>query len=141
MTGREYKAEDYIGILKDCGVMVTEESKQFANVHEQIGTNMTIINEGQVVAVGGFFPLLGKTSEFWLLIHPRYLNSKSLILMLKKQFNEWIDDNDIVRAQAVCGVVQSVQRRFLEWLGMTYEGTLRKYGPNLEDQVMYARVK
>lgn len=80
--------------------------------------------------------------EIWMFIsiHASRI-PKTLAIYSKRVFDAWWNSGDYIRLQGLVDADSKVGRRFDEWIGLEAEGTLRKYGPFGNDQVMYARVK
>ena len=140
---RAYKPEDFIDIVDSSEPMVENREEQWAYAfrHAQIGHNETFEVDGKVALVGGFIEIWPGTAEVWLKLSEDFKHSSAIVVMIRKRLDAWIGEQGFDRVQALCKRNWMEGRRFLEWLGMSYEGTLRKMGPHGEDQTLYARVR
>jgi len=111
-----------------------------AVAHSRNGPALAFMVDGEIAAVGGYIVLWAGTAETWVCINPKYLRCPSVFVEIKRQMEAWITEGHFSRMQAMTREDWGHGRRFLEWLGMQYEGTLRKMGPGGIDQVVYARV-
>jgi len=137
VISREFRPED-VALIKDRIGMRGDWDGE-VKVKEGLKPSATFLsNSGEVMACGGVFILWPGTGEAWLFLSR--LAGYSVVLSVKKQLEEWMKQYDLQRVQAEVRSDFSAGRRFLEWLGMDLEGTLRKFGPNGFDYAMYARV-
>ena len=95
--------------------------------------------DGEIAVCGGLHVLWPGTAECWVLFSPKFIHSHRVVMVVKNQLREWIEKDDLQRVQAIAA--NAVERRFLEWLGMEYEGTMRKFGPDGVTKSLYAWVK
>jgi hypothetical protein len=134
ITVVKYQPSDFIGI-------VGSGTDTYATAHYEHGPAVTFMVDGKVAACGGYAMPWEGTAEMWVAISQEFKHCPAVVVGIKRQMLEWIDDKNLTRVQATVKSDWSVGRRFLEWLGMDYEGTLRKLGPNGIDQCVYARVR
>ena len=99
----------------------------------------TVFYKTEIVFCGGVQEIMPNVGEAWLMYSVKgrnYINSfktaKDLLHQAKRRFK---------RIQATADPVNKAYSRFLEHLGFTYEGTLRKYGVNGQDMRMYSIVQ
>ena len=128
-----YDPEDFLAINED-----SEQSRTYAIAHSNHGPAMTFRVDGKVAACGGYGSPWPGMAEMWLSVATEFLRCPSVIVELKRQFRGWIDKEGLLRVQATTRSNWPQGRRFLEWLGMRYEGTLHRMGPRGVDQVLYA---
>lgn len=131
---RAYRVSDYVAVVGN-----VEGAERAARTHELQGTAITFEVGGKVAACGGYAKPWDGTAELWLALSPEFHRSASVLMAVKRQMYEWIQEDDLHRVQAVTPAEWRVGRRFLEWLGMRWEATLHKMGPHGIDQVLYAR--
>jgi len=109
----------------------------FAERQKVQGPTVSMAIDGTVYACG--FSVLWKGSAtLWATIHREC--PPGVCLEIREQIVEWMRDYDLQRMQSITPASWEKGRRFLEWVGMEYEGTLRKMGPGGVDQAIYARV-
>ena len=139
---RDYEPEDFMDISDRCEPMKEDRETQWAYAmrHKQATHAETFVVDGKVAACGGFHKLWDGTAEVWLVLADDFKNSPSVVMKLKERLDTWMYVEHFVRLQALCKQDWLSGRRFLEWLGMKYEATLRKMGPNGVDQTLYAKV-
>ncbi len=136
-----YKVDDYLWIVDHEEVWgERQEHAKWAEAHACMGESLTFWIGEKVAAVGGFTPIWGHSAEMWVFIAPSCKHIASVIVNLKEQMNDWAKTYRLARVQAVCVAADRTECRFLEWMGMDFEGTLRKYGPQGMDFAMYAKV-
>lgn len=111
------------------------ESAQYLQTQKP---NMTFIQNGKVVACGGFNIFYRGCAEAWVFLSKK--PAMSVVMGVKHQFLEWIEEYHLRRVQSPTLARWEAGCRFLKFLGMEYEGYLRKSSIDGEDQVLYARV-
>lgn len=80
--------------------------------------------------------------EYWLVpsVHvQKYM--KTVYKTAKAFIDDTIDKLGLYRVQATIKEDDQVSIRWIEHLGFEREGLMRKFGPNKENQFLYARVK
>jgi hypothetical protein len=87
--------------------------------------NATFIQNGKIMASGGFVMVGPGIAEAWLCLAPEA--GKSIVMEIRRQMEEWIRDYSITRVQSVTKLGAERDRRFLEWLGMSHEGDFSLY--------------
>ena len=102
----------------------------------------TLAVDGEVAAIGGLTEIYRGLAEAWL------FSDRTIAERVRKSFFKKISDAlDIlaeglgchrVQASAVVGDAQAC--RFLEHLGFSHEGIMRRYGPKREDFFRYAKL-
>lgn len=103
----------------------------------------TLIMNGKIIGCAGVV-MTGKASgEAWaLLSNDFYRAVKTSYRAIRDGLDSIIRNKKLVRVQSIvlCGNAQEVCGRFLEHLGFSMEGLLRKFGPNGEDVILYAKI-
>jgi len=99
--------------------------------------------DGEVcVFCGGVRIIWPGAGEAWLICSNDLGHYVRELCLITPRYLKWIiEDHDLRRVQAVVQSDWTQAVRFLEKLGFDMEGVMRKYGPNGEDYIMYARVK
>ncbi len=100
----------------------------------------TAINNGEVVCCGGVLKVWDRVGEVWIFCSELMDdNIFSMSRQLIKHFREEFDEFDRVQAAIKLGFPKAI--RLAECVGLEYEGTLRKFGPDGSDYAMYGRIK
>jgi RimJ/RimL family protein N-acetyltransferase len=66
---------------------------------------------------------------------------KSVYVQTRKFIQDAIENMELYRVQATIKEHDQTSIRWIEKLGFVREGLMMKFGPNQENQFMYARVK
>jgi len=102
-------------------------------------TNWTAISGRRILGCGGFRKFWRGVYECWLAAEYKdfYLHKYQAIHFIQRKLDEF----NAHRLQAT--IIESSPRdiHFAEVLGFSYEGHLRKYGPDGQTYVMYSLVK
>lgn len=138
ITKRPFEAGD-VFLMERVFDFDPEKAMDYAKIHEKTKPNVTFVQDGVVLASGGLGVIWMGVAEAWIYISA--IAGASIILGVKDQLQEWIQDYDLSRVQAVVRSDWKEGRRFLEWLGFYLEGTMRKFGPHGNDACLYARVR
>jgi hypothetical protein len=117
----------------------TEDVTQWAKTHEKLKPNMVFIYDGRIVAAGGLGILWPGVAEAWL--HLERNCPGRAIVEVKRQLYEWIEEHHLWRVAALVNSEWKQGNRFLEWLGMSFEGRLRKIAPDGTDENLWAVVR
>lgn len=100
-------------------------------------------DDGTVIACAGVVCTNWKGfGEYWLVpsVHvQKYM--KTLYQSAKAFIDDTVDKLGLYRVQATIKEDDHVSIRWIEHLGFEREGLMRKFGPNQENQYLYARVK
>ena len=78
--------------------------------------------------------------EAWLIPSdniPKY--KLKIIRTLKNHIDKITAEDDLHRLQATVRDDFDIAKRFIEFLGFEREGTLKNYGPDKTDHIMYSR--
>lgn len=109
-----------------------------------LGPASAFVRNGEVLAIGGFANLWGGVWEAWLLSAESIeVCGLSVARAIKKRFRE-VDAElgaKIQRLQAQAPVSHASAHKWIEWLGLAYESTARKYTITGEDALIYARIR
>lgn len=109
-----------------------------------MGPAYTVLCKGEVLAIAGIAMLWGKVGEAWLLSSTsieKYGSAAAKAVIKKMAEVEAELGNNLTRLQASAPVSHPSAHRWLEWLGLEYESTAKKYSVTGEDCVIYAKVK
>ena len=115
-----------------------EDWTTYALIHEKHEPNMTFWVDGNPVAAGGLAIPFPGVAEAWIYL-PKGSITAGVLLAIRHQLDEWIKEYELHRVQALTEYLWKASRRFLESLGMEYEGRLRKYIAGI-DFALYSRV-
>ena len=107
----------------------------------RIGDSFTLISEGRILCVGGIFPLWPGVGQVWLIPSVHGL-AKPMVFVrhIKRMLNSMQETGKYHRVQAIISTQLTRGDRWIEYLGFTKEGLLRKYTPQGTDYFMYAKV-
>lgn len=107
-------------------------------------TSYTALWDGRVVGVGGASMMWKGVWEFWLILtkDSKREGAHSIVALeaIRKKIDEIIEENSIVRAQAVVRLDFPKGIKMLEALGFEREGLLRRYTPDGASVYRYARI-
>lgn len=107
---------------------------------ECFGPSFSIFDDDKVIFSCGIVLSEFNNGEAWTLFSKEYSKYKKTVFQKTKQILEdLISGFNLKRVSATCSD-SCVHRRFLERLGFVYEGTLKSFGPDNEDLVVYGRV-
>lgn len=108
----------------------------------QRGPSYTAFYEERVIGCGGVHEFWPGVGEGWAVFCVRIGEFKRELLRYSREYLDVImDEGNFRRVQATAQAAWPEACSFLERLGFVREGTLRGYGPEGEDHIMYARVK
>jgi RimJ/RimL family protein N-acetyltransferase len=96
---------------------------------------------GYVVAVGGVLPLWKGVGDVWMVgsdLVPKY--PRAIYRLARAMLREASKGLTLRRLQCTVDPRYEEHVRFIERLGFTSEGLMRKFGPHGEDHVRYAKV-
>jgi hypothetical protein len=97
-----------------------------------------IADDGDVLAFGGVVKLWEGTGEAWSVVSAR---AKEFPLAVCKASRAAVRGARLRRVQACVRAGDETARRFAELCGLDAEATLRAFGPDGEDYIMYARIR
>jgi L-amino acid N-acyltransferase YncA len=104
-----------------------------------LGSAYTLLVDGKVEACAGIARHDPGFGECWMLI-PETARRMVVTRWAIRVFLKEIETHNFRRLQAfvLCGF--EAGKSFAEYFGFEREGIVRKYGPNGEDMILYARV-
>jgi hypothetical protein len=104
------------------------------------GPCLTLMNDKEAIACGGLMLMWPGTAEIWVRLSLGKCGPAAA-RELKKQTYRWIEEHHLNRLQATAPAEWVQDCKFIEWLGMKAESTMKKYGPNGVDQIRFAWVR
>ena len=140
MIKKPFQASDILTMKTVLGPQASPASLlAWGKLHESQKPNVTFWVDGVPVASGGFYIMWNGVAESWVALNE--VVPMREVVEVKRQFLDWIEEYQLWRVAAQ--VISTFRKgiRFVEWLGMEYEGTMRSFGPAREDYLLYARVK
>ncbi len=119
--------------------------KSYPNMQVDPKTSYTALWDGVIVGVGGASMMWKGVYEFWLILtkDSKLDGAHGIVAFeaIRKKIDEIIEENNIVRAQAIVRLDFPRGIKMLEALGFIAEGYLKKYTPDGCDVYRYAKVK
>lgn len=118
---------------------VIGDAKKRMDVLSQTGNCFIMLFDGRLLGVVGWFEFWPGVCEVFVL-PTIYMSKAGLVFAraIKKHLYNLEKVKKFQRIQ-VMAVKDKRHTRWLTWLGFNIEGTLKKYGPNGEDFLMWAR--
>lgn len=102
----------------------------------------TMMKDGVPVFCAGVVDIGWQRGEAWTLVSRLFYENKKVCYRVVKNFLKYcFENNQYQRIQSVISPDLDAGESWMRHLGFTKEGTLRKFGPNNEDVVMYSRVR
>ena len=136
---REFIREDMDNI--DLGYEMLQSHKDAFKAPYAIH-GYTLLEDSEIVAMGGVHMLWNKVGEAWVMLGK---DAKSKPRTVAKyadlMFDVIIHKNKLNRVQASIAVNDAKAIRFGKWLGFEMEGLMRRYGPDGSDYYRVARVQ
>ena len=118
--------------------------KSYPNMQVDPKTSYTALWDGVIVGVGGAAMMWKGVWEFWLILtkDSKLDGAHGIVAFeaIRKKIDEIIEDNNIVRAQAIARLDFPKAIKMLEALGFHLEGYMKKYTPDFCDVYRYARI-
>ena len=102
---------------------------------------MTFMVGDKVACCGGYTVAWPGVAEMWLNLSQDFAAYPGVVVEIKNQVKEWIEEEGLVRVQMTVKSGWKEGERFLSWLGLEREGVMRKFLPDGSDAVLYARVR
>ena len=135
---------EHLLFIQDVSAFVTEEQKgldllELGKESKRNGPCLTLVDK-EVIACGGIWTVWPETAEIWLRLSESHVGHEAAA-ELREQMFRWIEEGHFNRMQAHSQTRWEKNCKFLSWLGMQREGTLRKFGPHGLDQEIYAWVR
>jgi hypothetical protein len=123
------------------GIEQIPHFRHICEVYEKNGGAYTLLSPDGVVAISGVFPLWPGVGSAWSLTSDLVKKYPKSYYKATKQFLEAIiSDWNLHRVQASTLAENGIACNWLRHLGFEVEGTMKKYGPDRADHIMFARV-
>lgn len=111
-----------------------------ARIYRQI-EGVTVLLDGEICAIMGIAPLWPGVGEITMIpSNLFYKNLRQSVKLCRNLLSIAADTFNLHRIQATTLASAPKHGRFLEVMGMQFEGHLRAYGPKGEDFLMYAYI-
>lgn len=102
---------------------------------------VAIREEDRCIGAYGLIELWPGVARVWALFSSELLDSIPTVLALHvKRDLKRAEELDLHRIEATVVASHQVGIGFLEWLGFEKEGLMRRYGPDGEDFILFAKV-
>jgi len=140
MILRDFDITDFDNMEIKEGCWARREDRPMIEAYASCGPAATLWHDDLIVMCGGIACGAWKgLGEIWL-IPSKFVNKWPLGVFktAKAYIDDVIDKLDLYRVQAT---IAEPEVKWIEQLGFTREGLMRKFGPNKEDKYLYARVK
>jgi hypothetical protein len=109
---------------------------------ERNAMGFTAVCEEGVIGAGGLVPIFKTNWEAWVFTTPLFeKHGVRIAVMARKLLDNFFKSSKVLRVQAPIDSKYPTAIRFAEAMGLWPEATLRRYGPEGQDFIMYARVK
>lgn len=106
------------------------------------GRAIAIRDHARCVGAYGLVEMWPGVARVWSLFSEALLADHPRVLSLHaKRDLRLADQFGLHRIEATCSAGHAAGSRFLEWLGFSQEGLMRRYSLNGEDVYLYARVQ
>jgi hypothetical protein len=103
--------------------------------------NYSIFHKDELLLMLTIMPLMSGSAEISFLVDKNFVNASKLVKMqMIKAFNKGLYELPFRRIEAKVKDTFEVGRTFVEKLGMSQEGVLRKFGPE-NDYILYSLIK
>lgn len=105
------------------------------------GDTFTIFCDGEVMAICGVVIYREGFGEAWVVFSKKVREHMLIVLRTIKNLVEGgIAEHKLYRLQAVVKADWLRAQKFLDFLDFSWEGILRKYGPDQSNYYMYSRI-
>ena len=136
---REFIREDMDNI--DLGYEMLQEHKDAFKAPYAIH-GYTLLEDGEIVAMGGVHMLWGRVGEAWVMLGALAKSKpRTVAKYADLMFDVIVHKNNLARIQASIAVSDTKAVRFGKWMGFEMEGLMRSYGPDGSDYYRMARVQ
>jgi hypothetical protein len=99
-------------------------------------------DDSRVLAIIGVAVPWKGVGQAWALISQEALKHPVALTLGARRWIAWVIDQECLwRVQADVERDHAAGRRWLEFMGFEYEGTLRAYGPSAADHELWARLE
>ena len=145
---RGFKADDMIWIVnagvrgQDVQVYGNKNIRELAEQTEYDNMSMTGLVDGVIVGCGGIRELWPGVGEVWVLLSPevnKYPIATAAVIM--NGMRALVEDNDFYRLQGWCRIDFIQAHTLFRHLCFKPEGIARKYTPDKQDCLLYAKIK
>ena len=93
------------------------------------GLSFTLLKDDEPIVAGGVIPMWQGVAEGWVLSSKQIFDYKiKAASSIKKRLDYICTNNNIQRLQSAVKAEFLIGVRFAEWLGLTKEGLMKKYG-------------
>ena len=93
------------------------------------GLSFTLLKDDEPIVAGGVIPMWQGVAEGWVLSSKQIFDYKIKAAgSIKKRLDYICKNNNIQRLQSAVKAEFLIGVRFAEWLGLTKEGLMKKYG-------------
>lgn len=107
----------------------------------EMGYGASYIRDGKIYACGGVYPMWSGVGQCWMIAAKDYKKYKLNIARYMREVIEVAGNQfGFKRIQGTVRANHHEAVKFLEWMKFKKEGTLRRYGYNGQDHIMYSRV-
>jgi RimJ/RimL family protein N-acetyltransferase len=114
---------------------------KWAEGWKKAGPAFTLLCDGQPVICGGILMMGWQRGQAWILPSTLFCKHvKQSYRLIKQKMMDIQRAYDLRRIEALVEPGFEAGKRFMEHLGFTNEGLLKRYGPRGEDMFMYGRV-
>jgi len=114
---------------------------QFVVSHYMTGPAWTLFKNDRIVTCGGISIYWQGVGEAWVLTSPLFYENRFTVHRLTRAHLAQVSLlYKLHRVQAVADPNDPKAVQWLETLGFTFEGLMRKYGPDGRDYKLYARL-
>jgi hypothetical protein len=113
-----------------------------SNYFENNAMGFSVVLEEVIIGAGGLVPIFKTNWEAWVFTTPLFEKyGVRIAVMARKLLDNFFKSSKVLRVQAPIDSKYPTAIRFAEAMGLWPEATLRRYGPEGQDFIMYARVK
>ncbi len=144
---RAFKTDDMIWIVnagvkgQDVQIYGKQNVRELAEQTEYDNMSMTGLVDGIIVGCGGIRELWPGVGEIWLMLSPevdRFPFRTGQVIC--DGMRALIEDNNFVRLQGWCRMDFPKAHTLFKHLGFKPEGIAKKYTPDGQDCILYARI-
>lgn len=141
-----YKADHAYQVLdknvKDFDLQLSKlkDWESWTKEWETAGPSYSLFVDDKIIGCGGVILFGYNRGECWMLVSSEIKKYKKTVFKaVKEHLDLIVKTNNLRRLQTVVVADYEDGKKFIERLGFKPEGLLKKYGPNGEDFLMYAR--
>ena len=120
----------------------TGNLEEWAWMYKNRGVAYTGIQDGEILGIAGCVMMWKGVGDAYLIGTDRIEENSISVARTLKRGLKLIEDNlNLHRIQATVQEDYTISRRWVEWMGFKPEGVLKKFSPEEDNYVMYARVR